>query len=280
METLGLSHNDDTTTTGGNGIDLGTDDILAQWIGNNQNATMSKSEEDEIDKLLAEASLVLPERRMGAYTSQPSATDTFDVSAFTLDEEDHDHDHDHDGDDLGPRPPHPEDKEESADDIIARIKDELANAPPSPSPPPGGDNDDDENDPSTRLLQARLASLSPLPTTTTNPSSTTTPTLSLPSVPTSLPTLPTLPSVPTDRDNPNPNMTRDQFKRYREEQEAEHWCCICNADAEYRCSGCDGDLYCGECLFKGHTGPGVAAGAEERRHKWTRYSRGKRVAAA
>ncbi|KAI5780726.1 hypothetical protein DFH27DRAFT_583032 [Peziza echinospora] len=71
-------------------------------------------------------------------------------------------------------------------------------------------------------------------------------------------------------------MTADEFRRFREEEEAEHWCCICNEDAEYRCSGCEGDLFCEECLFAGHTGPG--AGEEERRHKWTRYVRPKKQA--
>lgn len=253
-----ISHNNDTNTSAG-GADTGTEDILAQWIGIGQNDSMSKSEEEEIEKLLAEASLILPESLTphGGHIQKPASS--IDVSAFAAD----------DDPELGPKPIHPEDKEETPDEIITRIKDELAHGPPSPSDDGGGG--DDEIDPSTRLLHARLASLSPTPfnTATTIPAFP-----SLPSVPTATPTLPKLPSVPTD---PNP-MNREQFKRYREEQEAEHWCCICNEDAEYRCSGCDGDLYCEECLFEGHTGKN--AGLEERRHKWTRYSRGKRVAAA
>jgi hypothetical protein len=39
------------------------------------------------------------------------------------------------------------------------------------------------------------------------------------------------------------------FKRPGADEEGEIG--ICNDDAEYRCSGCDGDLYCGECLFDG-----------------------------
>ncbi|KAF8456203.1 hypothetical protein BGX38DRAFT_67602 [Terfezia claveryi] len=246
MESLMISHNDDTSTSVG-GAGPGTEDILAQWIGNGQNDSMSKSEEEEIEKLLAEASLMLPESHTphGSYIQKPASS--IDVSQFTGDG---------DGEGCsssGPKPIHPEDKEETS----TKSND--------------GEDGDDDIDPSTRLLNARLASLSP----TTSSTSTAIPTFaSLPSVPTVAPSIPKLPSVPTDLKP----IGREQFKRYREEQEADHWCCICNEDAEYRCSGCDGELYCEECLFEGHTGKN--AGLLERRHKWTRYSRGKRVAAA
>ena len=261
METLKLSHDDPSV------VDAGTEDILAQWIGTAENEAMSKSEEEEIEKLLAEASLVLP-GGLGRYHPYQYHSHNhptkLDISISALD--------DYGDHGLGPRP-HPEDHEESPEDIIARIRDELAHRPLSPLTPKdtygrdnGGigsdDGDDDDDDPSIATLRSRLTSLSPAPSTEL-PSFP-----PLPSVPTSSPSLPKLPST---------TMTREQFKRYREEQEAEHWCCICNADAEFKCSGCDGDLFCEECLVAGHVGP--EAGFEERRHKWTRYSRGKRVAA-
>lgn len=58
-------------------------------------------------------------------------------------------------------------------------------------------------------------------------------------------------------------------------EEIDTWCCICNEDAEYRCSGCDGDIYCKECLYEAHVGPN--AGWEEKRHKWTKYVRPKKI---
>lgn len=251
METLKLSHDAPGS------VDPGTEDILAQWIGTAENEAMSKSEEEEIEKLLAEASLVLPGDlgRHHLYKHHDNNHPTkLDISISNLNDYG-----------LGPKP-YPEDHEESPDDIITRIRDELARSP-SPRTPRGDDGGEggggsDDDDPSVATLRSRLTSLSPAPSTEL-PSLT-----SHTSVPTSLLSLPRPPST---------TMTRGQFKRYREEQEAEHWCCICNADAEFKCSGCDGDLFCEECLIAGHVGP--EAGFEERRHKWTRYSRGKRVAA-
>ncbi|KAI5846913.1 hypothetical protein BZA05DRAFT_438031 [Tricharina praecox] len=60
--------------------------------------------------------------------------------------------------------------------------------------------------------------------------------------------------------------------------EIDTWCCICNEDAEYRCSGCDNDIYCKECLYEAHVGP--QAGYEEKRHKWTKYVRPKKIISA
>ncbi|PWW78830.1 hypothetical protein C7212DRAFT_360892 [Tuber magnatum] len=62
------------------------------------------------------------------------------------------------------------------------------------------------------------------------------------------------------------------------DDEIDTWCCICNDDAEYKCSGCENDIYCASCLYESHTGPD--AGYEERRHKWTKYTKPKKRLAA
>ncbi|CAK9784972.1 hypothetical protein CC85DRAFT_289534 [Cutaneotrichosporon oleaginosum] len=51
------------------------------------------------------------------------------------------------------------------------------------------------------------------------------------------------------------------------DDDLDSWCSICNKDAELRCRGCDGDLYCRACWAEGHgTGPG-----QERGHKADKF---------
>ncbi|KAI5847190.1 hypothetical protein DFP73DRAFT_544508 [Morchella snyderi] len=59
-------------------------------------------------------------------------------------------------------------------------------------------------------------------------------------------------------------------------EESDTWCCICNEDGEYQCSGCENDIYCASCLYEAHTGPN--AGYEEKKHKWTKYTKPKKLA--
>ncbi|KAF2459712.1 hypothetical protein BDY21DRAFT_280920, partial [Lineolata rhizophorae] len=49
------------------------------------------------------------------------------------------------------------------------------------------------------------------------------------------------------------------------------FCIICSDDAQVRCLGCDGDLYCRRCWVEGHVGEG--AGLEESGHRWVRFQR-------
>ncbi|KAG0638612.1 hypothetical protein HOY80DRAFT_146865 [Tuber brumale] len=85
--------------------------------------------------------------------------------------------------------------------------------------------------------------------------------------------LPTVPKVePGAKPKPHPTVVRPG------DDETDTWCCICNDDAEYKCSGCENDIYCASCLYESHTGPD--AGYEERRHKWTKYTKPKRRLAA
>ena len=57
-------------------------------------------------------------------------------------------------------------------------------------------------------------------------------------------------------------------RRYTDE-DIDAWCCICNEDADLRCLGCEGDLYCQECWKEGH-GNGVG---QERGHRAVQYVR-------
>ena len=87
-------------------------------------------------------------------------------------------------------------------------------------------------------------------------------TLQLPSAPTSKP-------VTQGVRHPAANTTYS-------DKEVDSWCAICCADAEVKCTGCDGELYCWSCWKEGHTGAEV--GWEERRHKYVKFL--KKMAAA
>ena len=89
--------------------------------------------------------------------------------------------------------------------------------------------------------------------------------LVFPSIPDSpLPSL-TFPSAPTAA--PSTRKPTKQSPKFSDE-EIDSWCIICCANANVRCFGCDGDLYCWGCWREGHVGED--AGLEEKRHTWER----------
>lgn len=80
-----------------------------------------------------------------------------------------------------------------------------------------------------------------------------------------------LPSVPTTITSKPKASTAKSTPGFTDE-DIETWCIICSDDATLRCTGCDGDLYCTNCWLEGHRGED--AGAEERTHKAVQFVKG------
>lgn len=83
-----------------------------------------------------------------------------------------------------------------------------------------------------------------------------------------------LPSTPTAKpSSAKPKVTaqlkpKSNLPTYTDE-DIDSWCCICNEDADLKCIGCDGDLYCHSCWNEGHgSGPGQETG-----HKAVQYNK-------
>ncbi len=138
-----------------------------------------------------------------------------------------------------------EDLDVEATSSLRRILDELNLTSPPKTPPalptaPAADDEEESNGSSALLLPS-------VPTTLRY------------SPPTSLPSAPQ--SAPTSPPAKEPNLG------YTDE-EINSWCAICLADAEVRCRGCAGELYCWGCWREGHLGRD--AGVEEKGHGWDR----------
>ncbi|KAF2099901.1 hypothetical protein NA57DRAFT_75404 [Rhizodiscina lignyota] len=83
-----------------------------------------------------------------------------------------------------------------------------------------------------------------------------------------------LPAAPSFSPSKKPvRVAKPKQPKYTDE-EIDSWCIICNDDAQVRCLGCDGELYCRACWAEGHQG--ADAGFEEKTHKWTKYEMKKR----
>lgn len=78
-----------------------------------------------------------------------------------------------------------------------------------------------------------------------------------------------LPSVPTTIRKPGSSV---KAAAAAPTDETETWCIICFVDAQVKCLGCDGDLYCTKCWMEGHRGED--AGFEEKRHRAVAFVNG------
>lgn len=166
--------------------------------------------------------------------------------------------------------------DEEADDLLARILDEVKHEPT--------DNEDEAED----LPKTEEKNLGPRMESCQSATWPNLSNLNLPTTPSKLldPVEPdtlsnedndlasrfaglSLPSVPTSmksgKTSAKPNIG------YTDE-EIDTWCIICSDDATLRCLGCDGDLYCTNCWMEGHRGED--AGLEERRHKAVQFVKG------
>lgn len=169
-----------------------------------------------------------------------------------------------------------EDEAREAQDIVARMLDEVnherANEPTDPASTDLEDKNTDEEEEighGSSLNLPSTPSTVPLPRRQkseefeTNISSRMA-ALNAPSNPLGLPAAPTFKPIH------KPIATIQ--KKFTDE-EIDTWCIICQDDATIKCVGCDGDLYCAGCWREGHTGSEV--GREERGHRWVKFQKPK-----
>jgi hypothetical protein len=251
------------------------EELLAD-LGPSEQWDVTKSEHDQVEDLLKQATLALKNQPAletipgeGEEAAQPSHArlPAVDVSVFAPEPES-------DGEEET-KPTKTQLRDginQEADDVLKRLMDEVnyerrhgtqSTEQRQRSSESEDDEDSNENDaeplnlptaPSRELesnaqpideaLAARFANLS------------------LPSVPTTIKPASGLPSKPKADSN--------KFT----DEEIDSWCIICSDDATLSCLGCDGDLYCMNCWLEGHRGED--AGEEEKRHKAVQYVKGGR----
>lgn len=171
--------------------------------------------------------------------------------------------------------------EKEADELLARILDEVKHEPQEEESDGKDASEADEHEKALeenpRIEDSNATSTSPEVHFPTTPSKLPDPVapdtaaagddddlasrfagLSLPSVPT---TITSKPKTATAKSNPG-------FT----DEDIDTWCIICSDDATLRCIGCDGDLYCTNCWIEGHRGED--AGFEERTHKAVQFVKG------
>lgn len=272
-------------------------------IGDRKEWDMSRKEQKDVGKLLKDMRTILPElqdsrahdTKQWKQTSQEGKGEAltdwenveFDVGSGAVgckyDEEDTKND---DGDGENKK----KTEEEEADDVIARIMDELEISKKynPPSPPPGVERNAQPSSAEDATNNIPL-SLPSAPTTLKEPTGSFDATQALEEAFTArLAALASsgtdslgLPSAPSFAPSAKPLKVQSSLQKKLDE-EIDTWCIICQDDATLKCLGCDGDLYCKNCWMEGHRGE--SAGLEEKRHKCIEFVKGgdkmKRLAAA
>lgn len=249
--------------------EMTVEDLLAE-LGPEETWILGQDEENDIQTLLKTAQSALKDTDTQDRDHIDNKHDpkdptehmlpTIDVSAFQPE-----------ADSAPSSPSKPRPIDEEADEMLKRLLDEIALDPTPdtvlhqakgdheagfslPTAPqrdvdlsPSCSTTSNNNDDIDSSLAARFASLGrPAPSNDDG--------LGLPSVPTGIKI-----NTPTDSHAPP-------------EDEIDTWCIICLNDANLKCLGCDGDLYCTKCWMEGHRG--VDAGYEERKHRAVEYVKG------
>ncbi|KIW17023.1 hypothetical protein PV08_04214 [Exophiala spinifera] len=266
--------------------DKTVEELLAD-LGPSDAWDVGKSEETQIEELLKSARSTLDDVQAEARQGDDARQDpvrllpTIDVSVFQPEPES-----DEEEDSATVR----RDRitratfDQEADDLLARILDEVKLEPPAAAEEEERDNGDDDDDDDYKDSERP------------NNSQNETHALDLPSTPSKDPEpVPgvgehdtsqdndddlasrfaslSLPSVPTTIRSAKPSTpTKSGTGAGFTDEEIDTWCIICNDDATLRCIGCDGDLYCTNCWMEGHRGED--AGLEERRHKAIQFVKG------
>lgn len=284
--------------------DKTVEELLAD-LGPADTWEIGKSEEDQVADLLKSAKSALAgaaerendqsgegDAAAGDGEDEPKATTrlpAIDISVFQPEPQDEDEE---DTGSKAPRPKFTKDAlDQEADDILARILDEVKHEPPPTEQEEEntsvGASDDDHKDQSPSLGQ---------------PHSEQAPSTSTPTFPTTPSKLPEA-AAPDDNSTQDPNVSTDvddllasrfaslslpsvpsgikpgpkasssaASKPGFTDEEIDTWCIICSDNATLQCIGCDGDLYCTNCWVEGHRGED--AGMEERRHKAVQFVKG------
>jgi hypothetical protein len=270
------------------------EELLAD-LGPSEQWDIEKSEEDQVSELLKSARSALSgsasqdKEQLGEQDSaehKPASLPPIDVAVFQPEPES-------DDEDSGRIATHKskDTLDQEADDLLARILDEVKHTPEDPEEAEAQAEDGKRDAPDN---EHQIASDKPRDTAEaaeTNSMSG----LDMPSAPSKLPDPIvatqasvshsaqdddlasrfaglSLPSVPMGM---KPTKTSSGTAKPQvgfTDEEIDTWCIICNDDATLKCTGCDGDLYCMNCWLEGHRGED--AGAEERRHKAVQFVKG------
>ena len=243
---------------------------------------IEKEEEEHVADLLKSAKSALGDhsqnenqpRREEADNAEEDATFTglpaVDVSAFQpepKDEEDTSH--------TVPLQKSKDTLDQEADDLLARILDEVKHEPPEPADEQAAASDGEEVSDDVQYPDSKSKA---------NAFN-----LDLPTTPSQLPDPPplaeesspdddltsrfaslSLPSFPTGINFTNKSIAKPSTGFT--DEEIDTWCIICDHNATLQCIGCDGDLYCTNCWMEGHRGED--ASFEERKHKAVQFVKG------